>query len=290
MRFGVVYPQTEYPPDPVAIRDYAQTAEGLGYKHILAYDHVLGANPDRPGGWRGPYTYKHTFMEPFTLYSYLAAVTKDLEFTTGVIVLPQRNTALVAKQTAMLDILSRGRLRLGVGIGWNAVEYEGMGENFKTRGRRIEEQIELLKRLWTEDLVNYEGRWHNIPDVGINPRPARSIPIWFGGHHENTLRRIAKMGDGWMPNYRVLADIAPLLDRLDTFLEEQGRSRRDLGLEVRIQYGEGQPELWKQTMQDWVAVGATHASLNTMSYGFDTAQGHIEAITNFAKEFGLSAS
>lgn len=288
MRFGVVYPQTEFPPDPLAIRDYAQAAEGLGYEHILAYDHVLGANPERPGGWRGPYTHKHTFLEPFTLYSYLAAVTEQIEFTTGVIVLPQRQTPLVAKQAAMLQLLSGGRLRLGVGIGWNAVEYEGMGENFHNRGRRIEEQIELLKRLWTEDLVSFEGRWHKISDAGINPRPRHSIPIWFGGHHENTLRRIAKMGDGWMPNYRKAADVAPMLDKLDTFLEKEKRSRSDLGLEVRLQYGEGQPEPWKQTMQEWSVLGATHASINTMSYGFDTAKKHIKAITYFATEMGLS--
>jgi probable F420-dependent oxidoreductase len=288
MRFGVVYPQTEYPTDPVAIRDYIQTAEGLGYDHMLAYDHVLGANPDRPGGWRGPYTHEHTFMEPFTLYSYMAAITEKIEFTTGVIVLPQRNTALVAKQAAMLDVLSAGRLRLGVGIGWNAVEYEGMGENFKTRGRRMDEQVELLKRLWTEELISYKGRWHNFSDVGINPLPTQNIPIWFGGHHENVLRRIAKMGDGWMPNYRKAADVAPLIERLHSFLQEEGRSRKDLGLELRIQYGDGQPENWMQTLHEWTSLGATHASLNTMSYGFDSAQDHIKAITHFAEELALS--
>jgi len=290
MRFGVVYPQTEYPTDPAAIRDYAQTAEGLGYTHILAYDHVLGANPDRPGGWRGPYTHQHTFMEPFTLFTYLAAITEKIEFTTGVIVLPQRNTALVAKQAAMLDLLSAARLRLGVGIGWNPVEYEGMGENFKTRGRRMDEQVELLKRLWTEELISYQGRWHNFSDVGINPLPTQHIPLWFGGHHENVLRRIAKWGDGWMPNYRKAADVAPLLERLATFLDEQGRSSQDLGLEVRLQYGQGNPEEWTQTTGEWKALGATHASLNTMGYGLNSAQAHIKAITLFGEEFRLTKS
>jgi probable F420-dependent oxidoreductase len=289
MRFGVVYPQTEYPTDPVAIREYAQAAEELGYRHILAYDHVLGANPERPGGWRGPYTHEHSFMEPFSLFSYLAGVTNNIEFATGVIVLPQRNTALVAKQSAMLDLLSGGRLRLGVGIGWNAVEYEGMGENFKTRGRRIEEQVELLKRLWTEELVSHQGRWHQFSDVGINPLPEHSIPLWYGGHHENVLRRIAKQGDGWMPNYRKAIDAQVQFDRLDQFLELEGRSRKDLGLEVRIQYGDGNADTWKRTLEEWKPLGITHVSLNTMSYGFDSAQKHLEAIKRFADELGLSS-
>ena len=290
MRFGVVYPQTEFPADPVTIKEYAQTAEELGYKHILAYDHVLGANPDRPGGWRGPYTHEHSFMEPFTLFSYLAGVTEEIEFATGVIVLPQRKTALVAKQTAMLDLLSGGRLRLGVGIGWNAVEYEGMGENFKTRGRRIEEQVELLKRLWSEELISYSGRWHQFSDVGINPRPKHSIPLWFGGHHENVLRRIARQGDGWMPNYRKASDALPHLERLDQFLEKEGRSRKDLGLEVRIQYGDGNPDTWKQSLEEWKPLGITHVSLNTMSYGFESAKAHMHAMKQFADGLGLSAN
>ncbi|HLE13905.1 MAG TPA: TIGR03619 family F420-dependent LLM class oxidoreductase, partial [Anaerolineales bacterium] len=171
MEIGLVYPQTEFGDDPAAIRDYAQMAEGLGFSHVLAFDHVLGANPDRPGGWKGPYTYQTPFHEPFVLFSYMAGVTNTLGFATGIIILPQRQTALVAKQAATLDVLSSGRLRVGVGLGWNEVEYAALGQDFHSRGRRIEEQVTLLRRLWTQPLVNFEGRWDTIPDAGINPLP-----------------------------------------------------------------------------------------------------------------------
>ena len=167
MKIGVVFPQTEIGNDPLVIRDYAQTAEGLGYSHLLAYDHVLGANPQRPGGWSGPYTYQTPFHEVFVLLSYLAGVTQKLELVTGIVILPQRQTALVAKQTASLDVLSGGRLRLGVGLGWNEVEYAALNEDFHDRGKRMEEQVALLRRLWTEPLVDFKGTWHTIPDAGI---------------------------------------------------------------------------------------------------------------------------
>src|SRR6266545_754766 len=225
MRIGVVFPQTEIGNDPSAIHDYAQAAEELGYTHVLAYDHVLGANPDRPGGWSGAYTFRSAFHEVFVLFGYLAGVTQRLELVTGVLILPQRQTALVAKQTASLDVLSGGRLRLGVGLGWNEVEYTGLKEDFHNRGRRIEEQVALLRRLWSEPLVVFNGRWHTIPDAGINPLPVhRPIPIWFGGHAPAVLRRTARLGDGWMPN-RPLADCKADLDQLDRFLAEAGRSR-----------------------------------------------------------------
>ena len=175
MRIGVVYPQTEYSSDPGAIRAFAQTAETLGFSHILIYDHVLGASPDRPGGWSGPYTHLDPFQEPFVLFGYMAAITERIEFATGIIVLPQRQTALVAKQAATLDILCGGRLRLGVGIGWNTVEYQALNEDFHTRGKRSEEQVELLRRLWCEPLVNFNGKWHTIIDAGLNPLPVHCL-------------------------------------------------------------------------------------------------------------------
>ena len=166
MQTGLVYPQTEYPTDPAAVRDYAQTAEALGYTHVLAYDHVLGANPDRPGGWSGPYTHNDPFMEPFVLFTYMAAVTTRLGFIPGILILPQRETALVAKQAATLDVLCGGRFRLGVGTGWNEVEYVALAQDFSTRGQRQEEQLEVLRLLWTQELVTFKGRWHDIPDAG----------------------------------------------------------------------------------------------------------------------------
>ena len=289
MKFGVVFPQIEFGHDPDALRDYAQAAEELGYSHFLAYDHILGANPDRPGGWKGPYTYKDPFLEPFVLFSFLAPLTQHLEFTTGILILPQRQTALVAKQAATLDALTGGgRLRLGIGLGWNEVEYQALGEKFSNRGRRVEEQIKVLQSLWAGSLVKFEGRWHQIPDAGLNPLPVqRKIPIWFGGHHEHVLRRVAKYAEGWMPNYRKASDIQPQLEMLGKFLEDEGRKLSDIGLEARMQFGEGKSDIWTQTVEEWIAVGATHITINTMGIGLDTPQKHIEAIRKFAQEMGI---
>jgi probable F420-dependent oxidoreductase len=284
MRIGVVFPQTEIGNDPAGIRDYAQAAEDLGFTHVLAYDHVLGANPQRPGGWSGPYTYRSPFHEVFVLFSFLAGVTRRLELVTGILILPQRQTALVAKQAASLDLLSGGRLRLGVGLGWNEIEYISLNENFHNRGKRIEEQVQLLRRLWSEPLVDFQGNWHTIPDAGVNPLPVqRPIPLWFGGNAEPVLRRLARLGDGWMPDYRNIADARPTLALLDRCLTEAGRSRDQIGIEPRITYGSGNAKAWEQSMQDWQAEGATHLSFNTMRSGFTTPQEHIQAIQKFAE-------
>ena len=238
MRFGVVFPQTEIGTDAAVIRDFAQTAEALGYHHILAYDHVIGANPASRQGWRPPYTHKDSFHEPFVLFSYLAGVTKSLEFTTGVIILPQRQTVLVAKQAAALDVLSGGRLRLGIGIGWNPVEYEALGEDFKNRGRRSEEQVEVLRKLWTQELVTYEGQWHKITDAGLNPLPIqRPIPIWFGGSDDRALRRLARLGDGWFPLMGPDDTCRAAIDKIGSYAREAGRDPKSIGIEGRVMIG-----------------------------------------------------
>lgn len=284
MKIGAVFPQTEFGNDPIALRDYTQTVEALGYTHILAYDHVLGANPNRPGGWQGPYTDQTPFHEPFLLFSFMAAVTQKLEFATGIIILPQRQTALVAKQAATLDVLSGGRLRVGIGIGWNEVEYMALGEDFHNRGKRIEEQVDLLQQLWTQPLVTFQGQWHTVPDAGINPMPVQQpIPIWFGGHAEAVMRRVAKSGAGWMPNYRSAGDAQPTLAILDRYLAEAGRSRAEIGIEPRLNYGDGMPEGWRTALEEWAAAGATHFSLNTMGCGFATPAQHIAALRRFAE-------
>jgi len=289
MKYGVIYPQTEFGYDFYTIKDYAQTAEGLGFSHIGAFDHVLGANPDRPGGWTGAYTYQIVFLEPFVLFSFIAALTQHIELGTCILILPQRETALVAKQAATLDVLSGGRLRLGVGVGWNAVEYTALNENFHNRGRRIEEQVQLLRQLWTQPLVNFSGQWHYIPDAGINPLPVqRPIPIWFGGRADCVLNRAARLGDGWLPTYRTVAEAMPHFEKLSSYLREAGRSTDSFGIEVRLQYGDGNPDTWKKLMEDWQAVGATHCTLNTMGYGLTSPNDHIRAIRKFAEEFGLS--
>lgn len=284
MKIGVVYPQTEFGSDPAAIRDYAQTVESLGYTHVLAYDHVLGANPNRPGGWQGPYTFETPFQEPFVLFAYMAAVTTALEFATGIIILPQRQTALVAKQAATLDVLSGGRLRLGIGLGWNEVEYMALNQDFHTRGRRMDEQIEVLLKLWTEPLVDFHGRYHTIPDAGINPLPVQQpIPLWFGGHAEPVMRRVARWGAGWMPNYRSAPDAQATLAVLDRCLAAEGRSRSDLGIEARLSYGKGKLDEWERTIDGWRAEGATHLTINTMGCGFSTPAQHVQALRHFAE-------
>lgn len=288
MKFGVVYPQTEIGNDLAAIRDYAQTTEGLGFSHVLAYDHVLGANPDRPEGFKGPYTYQSSFHEPFLLFSYMAGLTHQLEFTTGIIILPQRQTALVAKQAATLDVLSTGRLRLGVGLGWNKIEYVALGENFHNRGRRIEEQIRLMRELWTQPLVQFEGRWHTIPDAGINPLPVQQpIPVWLGGQADPVLERTARMGDGWMPNLRTPDQAGPYVDKLRTYLAEAGRENVDFGIEARMLYGNGDPRDWESIIESWQHLGATHISINTMGHGFDSPAAHMDALRSFADAIGL---
>ncbi|HLE81312.1 MAG TPA: LLM class F420-dependent oxidoreductase, partial [Dehalococcoidia bacterium] len=194
MQLGVVFPQTEIGADPGGVRNYVQAVEQMGYAHLAIYDHVLGADPTNRPDWRGPYTSKTLFHEPMVLFGYLAALTQRLELVTSIIILPQRQTALVAKQAAEIDVLAQGRFRFGVGIGWNQVEYEALGEDFHNRGRRMEEQIAVLRALWTQEVVTFEGKWHRITEAGINPLPVqRPIPIWMGGGAEPVLQRIARL-------------------------------------------------------------------------------------------------
>ncbi len=288
MVFGVVFPQIEFPPDPMAVRDYAQTVESLGLSFVDTYDHVLGANPNRPGGWHGPYTFESSFFEPFVLFSYMAAVTKNLGLAPNIIILPQRQTALVAKQAATLDVLSGGRVRLGVGLGWNEVEYAALNENFHNRGRRIEEQIKVLRALWTQPLVEFRGRWHTVLDAGIKPMPVqRPIPIWMGGSAEKALRRIARIADGWMCNVRTPEDARPAVQHLARFLVEAGRDPATFPIEARLPYGDGSGETWRDLMRRWQDLGATYFSLNTMGYGFAPAA-HLNAIQRFAAAVGTS--
>jgi probable F420-dependent oxidoreductase len=288
MKIGVVFPQTEFPPDPIAVRDYAQAVEGLGFEHLHAYDHVLGANPERPGGWNGPYTHQHPFFEPFVLFSYLAGLTHKIEFDTGILILPQRQTALVAKQAATLDVLSGGRTRLGVGNGWNAVEYTALDEDFHTRGRRMEEQVALLRLLWTQPLVNFQGRWHNIPDAGINPLPVqRPIPIWFGGTDDRVIIRMARIGDGWMLNIRSFEQVQAGLKRLDEYLDEFKRDKASFGIDLRLNMSLVEPADWTSFIDSCKSLGATHLTVNTMGCGFETPVAHINALKQFALVIGL---
>ncbi len=286
MKLGVVFPQTEIGSDPAAIRDYAQAAESLGYHHILVFDHVLGAHPDRfEGTFRPPYNYRTPFHEPFVLFGYLAAVTARVELATGILILPQRQTALVAKQAAAADVLSDGRLRLGVGIGWNFVEYEALGENFRNRGRRVEEQIALMRRLWTEELVDFDGRWHNVRQAGIAPLPVqRPIPVWMGGVVDAVLQRAARIADGWFPQFQPGPRATETVERLHGYLREAGRTPASFGIEGRISLYNTPEGDWAAALEGWRDLGATHVSVNTMNVGLASPQAHIDAITRFMEE------
>ena len=207
MKLGIVFPHHEIGTDPGAVKAYAEGAEALGAEHMLIYDHVLGADPDRPGGWSGPYDKDVAFHEPFTVFAFMAAVTTRIEFATSVLILPQRQTALVAKQAAELAILSGNRFRLGIGSGWNEVEYEALGVPFAARGRRQAEQVELLRQLWASDSLTYGGRFHTVTQASILPRPSAPIPIWFGGGAAALLERCATIGEGWFPPRRAEREV-----------------------------------------------------------------------------------
>src|SRR5258708_4182882 len=235
MKLGGVFPQTESSADTGALREYVQAVEAMGYDHVEIYDHVLGASPDRPGGWNWPYSHEHLFHEVLVTLGYLAGITTRLELVTSILILPQRQTALVAKQAAEVDLLSGGRLRLGVGLGWNRVEMEGLGEDYATRGRRMEEQVALLRRLWAEPLVDFTGDFNVISDAGINPLPGRQIPIWIGGTVEAAKRRAARLADGWMMNLPTESDPFAALDPVRGYVPQPGPPPQAFGVHVPLQ-------------------------------------------------------
>lgn len=291
MKIGAVLPQSEIGADRGALAAYAKGVEELGFTHVLAYDHVLGADPAVHQNWRGPYDVDTTFHEPFVLFGYLAALT-SVELVTGIIILPQRQTALVAKQAAQVDLLTAGNFRLGVGIGWNAVEYEALGQRFETRGGRIEEQVGLLRRLWTERSVTFEGDHDHIVGAGLAPLPVqRPIPIWFGGSSAPAYRRMGRVADGWFPQ-------VPPGDRLDEALAaiaagaaEVGRDPATIGMEGRVSWTvDGGADKVTDHVRRWEAAGASHLSVNTMGASLGGIDGHLKALAEVAKACELSRS
>ena len=287
MQVGVVFPQTEIGSDPSVLRDFAQAAEGLGYSHLLVYDHVLGAvHENREPKLTGPYTEDTPFHEPFVLLGFLAGQTTRIGLVTGVLILPQRQTALVAKQAAEVDILSGGRLRLGVGSGWNYVEYDSLGEDFHSRGKRQEEQIQLLRRLWTEPVVEFTGQWHRIDRAGIRPLPARNIPIWLGGWDERVLRRAARLADGMIPQFAPNERGKASIERLHGYLQQEGRDPASFGLEAQVNYSVG-PAKWAEHADAWKSLGADYICVRTMDAGLDSPAAHFEAIRHYAEEVGI---
>ena len=289
MKIGVVFPQTEIGNDPAAIKAYAEAVEGMGFTHALVFDHVLGANPERPGGWKGPYTHRHAFHEPFVLFGFLAAATRRLELVSGIIILPQRQTALVAKQAAAVDVLSGGRLRLGVAVGWNPVEFEALGEDFKTRGARIEEQVALMRALWTNELLTFNGKYHRVPDAGLNPLPVqRPIPIWMGGESEVVQKRMARIADGWMPHFRPGAAAQATVDRLHGMIRDASRDPKAFGIEGRLTLSQIPESDWAKELEAWRAMrGITHLCVNTMNMKLTKPDDHVAALRRFRETVGL---
>lgn len=286
MHIGVVFPQTEIEPDAAAIGAYGRTVEQLGYRHLLAYDHVLGADPVVHAPWTRPYDVHTAFQELFVLFGYLAGITK-LHLITGVLVLPQRQTALVAKQAAQVDVLTGGQLRLGVGIGWNKVEYEALGKAFGDRARREEEQIELLRRLWTEPTVNFAGEFETVTGAGLNPLPVQQpIPIWIGGRSVPAYRRIGRLADGWIPEMQPGTEFDEARAHIEEAALRSGRDPRALGMEARVPWT-GDLGGFLAQVEQWRALGATHLSVNTMKAGLGGVDGHLEVLARLADELGL---
>lgn len=285
MKIGAVFPHQEIGDDPLVIRDWAQAAEEIGYSHLLVYDHVIGAVHDNrePALW-GPYTEQDAFHEPMVLFGYFAACTERVELVTGILILPQRQTVLAAKQAAQIDILSNERLRLGVGTGWNYVEYDALNENFADRGQRQEEQIALMRKLWTEPVLDYSGEHHRIDRAGFKPLPKRQIPIWFGGFAPVAFRRAAKMGDGFIFGSGHKQNLEAL-GLLRAELDKQNRTSADFGLEALLNYQSG-PERWRGEIQDWQTEGADYVAMRAQALrgqggGLATAQEHIGVLTTY---------
>jgi probable F420-dependent oxidoreductase len=290
MQLGATIPVADIGTGPSQIRDYVQTVEGLGFNYLQAPDHVLGANPATVTGKGRVGTGENPYHDPFVLFGFIAACTKTLGFAPGVLILAQRQAALVAKQAACLDVLSNGRLRLGVGVGWNVVEFTGLNEVFSNRGRRSEEQVEVMQKLWANQYVTFKGRYHTLDDAGINPRPASGhIPVWFGGHADATLRRVAKYGDGWMPlAYPADETALKAFETLNSLIKAEGRDPSSVGLEVWQSLGNADEAAWRKDFAFWKAAGVTHITAHT-TYAAGhhkritgrTAADHIAAITHY---------
>lgn len=285
MKVGAIFPQTDMGKDAGAVRDFAQAVEGMGFDYTIAYDHVVGvdveARPDYlPGGRRPVYTSQSVFHEPMVLFAYLAAVTRKLGLATGIIILPQRQTVLVAKQAAEIDLLSGGRLRLGLGIGWNEVEYEALGMNFHNRGARSEEQIALMRELWTKDVVTFKGKWHTVNAAGINPLPVqRPIPVFLGGSADAVIQRIARIGDGWFINGGLTIENKSAIERMRQLAKEAGRDPSTIGIEGAVRYqASASAEDYANAARAWKDVGASHIAVNTLNIGLTTVEQHVMAL------------
>jgi probable F420-dependent oxidoreductase len=287
MQIGVVLPQTEIGGDVGVLRAYATTVEELGFSHILAYDHVVGADPAVHQGWRGPYNVQSTFHEPLVVFGYLAAVT-SLELVTGIVILPQRQTVLVAKQAAEVDLLTRGRFRLGVGLGWNPVEYEALDKDFSSRGRRLNEQIALLRRLWTEPTVTFEGVYEKVTGAGLAPLPIqRPIPVWFGASSSRAYRRAGRLADGWFPQMPPGRSLDEAKAEVESAAREAGRDPATLAMEGRITLAQQGVDQLADVAAQWRDAAATHIGINTMNAGLPSIDDHLKVLQTCAEVLEL---
>ena len=281
MEIGAVFPHNEIGTDPQAIKDYAQGVEELGITHLLIYDHVLGADRNRPGGFEGPYDKDVAFHEPFTTFAFIAAVTKNLDMITTVMILPQRQTVLVAKQAAELAILSNNRFKLGIGVGWNAVEYVGLNENFKNRGKRQAEQVELMRLLWESEVLEYKGDYHHIDKASLNPRPSENVPIWFGGGAPQLIERCADLGDGWIPLMGPNEAARNALQEIRAKREAKGLDWNNFGVQAQAQYAGGGPDRWNKHAEKWRDLGASHLAVATHNAEPTNVDGHLSRIKEY---------
>jgi probable F420-dependent oxidoreductase len=281
----VVFPQLESGTDVGAIREYLQAVEQLGYVHLVAYDHVLGADSSTRPDWKGAYDQRSTFHEPFVFFGFAAAIT-HLELAPAVIVLPQRQTALVAKQAAEVDVLTNGRTRVGVGLGWNTIEYAALDANFRNKNLRIEEQIALMRRLWTEPIVDFTGRWHRIDRAGLNPMPVqRPIPVWMGGTADNALKRIARIADGWFTQFQPNENGLAAFEKFRGYVREAGRDADAFPIEGRVSVARlAGPDEWVSTAQGFRDMACTHLEINTMGAGYADLGQHLGAIERFRRD------
>ncbi len=286
MAFGISFPQTEIGNDPHVIRDFVQTAEDLGFARLTLVDHILGAKEARDAPWAAHYTVQYGFHETMTLFAWIAGFTERIQLVTANIVLPQRQTELVAKQAAEIDILSAGRLILGIGVGWSLSEYNALGMNFANRGARIEEQVDLLRRLWCDELVDFQGQWHQMSDMGMNPRPLqRPIPIWFGAMADVAIRRAARLGDGWLMSPRAKPDDT-MKRHIDVFHESARAGGRDpaaLGIDATVFAENRGPEEWLAEAAAWRAMGASSVTFRTSESGFGGIDQHLAAMRRLAE-------
>ena len=277
MKIGLQYPAATVGADPSEMREFAQAAEGLGYAHLTVFEHIVGVRPQP-----GEREHHAEYHELLTMLSFLAGATSTIGLLTAVLVLPMRQAVVVAKQAAEVDFVSGGRLRLGIGVGRSPREYEATGADYHNRGRRIEEQLSLMRKLWTEEWVTFHGEWHQANDIGLTIPPVqRPIPVWMGGGSDRALERMGRMSDGWLSTK--LEPTAGGMAKIRASAAAAGRDPTSVALEGRLEIQGTTPDAWAAGVEAWAEVGATHLTIR----GDGTPAEQIELARRFKDEVGL---